>query len=117
MIDSNDNQTMNIFPVAKKRGRPASAKPKSNATRQAEYRKRKETGGDNGGDSAAYNLNQWISVQAHCALSRLVAHSGLTKAQILEQLIIAADDANLEMMGDWESPAHIAYVNQNKRNV
>ena len=106
MIDSNDIQTVDIFPVAKKRGRPASLKSKSNAVRQAEYRKRKEILGE-----GAYNLNQWISTAAHYALSRLATHSGLTKAQILEQLIIAADDVNCDSMGGWDSPAFIAYIN------
>lgn len=60
---------------------------KSNSERQAEYRQRRKTAGDNG----ERQLNLWVTSGAALALARLARREGLTKRQMLERLILSAD--------------------------
>ena len=60
---------------------------KSNSERQADYRKRRQTAGDNG----ERQLNTWMTTAAALALGRLARCKGLPKRQMLEQLILSAD--------------------------
>jgi hypothetical protein len=62
------------------------------AQRQAAYRKRRPEAGDNG----ERRLNTWLSTGAALALKRLAAHHGMTQRQILEQMLISAEDEILE---------------------
>ena len=59
---------------------------KTAAERQADYRARRN---DNEGDR---RLNTWISTKADLSLDRLLKHYGVTKREMLERLIISADD-------------------------
>lgn len=55
--------------------------------RQAEYRKKRPTSGDNG----ERRINTWVVTKASLALERLAGHYGVTKRAMLERLIIGAD--------------------------
>lgn len=58
---------------------------KTNAERQKEYRKNRQTSGiDSNGE---HQLNTWISTGSTLALDRLAIRYGVTKKEILEKLI------------------------------
>jgi hypothetical protein len=58
---------------------------KTNAERQKEYRKNRQISGpDNNGE---HQLNTWISTGATLALDRLSVRYGVTKKEMLENLI------------------------------
>lgn len=59
----------------------------SNAERQARYRARRATAKENG----EYRFNSWLVSDAHFALGRLASYRGLSKKDVIEQLIINAD--------------------------
>lgn len=60
--------------------------PVSAAQRRARYRQRRDTG------DGQYRISVWLSSHARFALERLAGHRGLTRQQLLEQLLSAADD-------------------------
>jgi hypothetical protein len=62
------------------------------AQRQAAYRKRRPTAGENG----ERRLNTWISTGAALALKRLAAYQGKTQRQILEQMLLDAEGEVLQ---------------------
>lgn len=59
------------------------------AERQAAYRNRRATAGENG----ERRINTWVSTGAALALARLAQHHGLTQRTMLERLIAVADEA------------------------
>ena len=61
---------------------------RSAAERQAAYRKARPTAGENG----ERRINTWVSIGATLALNRLARRYGVTKRDMLERLIKAADD-------------------------
>jgi hypothetical protein len=77
--------------------------PKTSAERQAAYRSRRN---DGDGD---HRLNTWISTSAYFALARLARHQGLSRRAVLEQLVIAADQAILDSL-EFETPEWEAYL-------
>jgi len=58
---------------------------KTNAERQAEYRKRAMQG------EKRLRINTWVSIDTAVALERLARHYGVTKRAMLEELIRQAD--------------------------
>lgn len=58
------------------------------AERQAAYRDRRATAGDNG----ERRINTWVSTGAALALDRLAQHHKLSKRAMLERLVLAADE-------------------------
>lgn len=60
---------------------------KTVAERQAEYRKKRATAGDNG----ERRINTWVTTGAALALGRLAKRYGVTQRQMLERLILSAD--------------------------
>ena len=69
---------------------------KTAAQRQADYRQRRPTAGDNG----ERRINMWISTGAALALDRLARHYGVTKREMIERLVCADDNrivASLEL--------------------
>ncbi len=58
------------------------------AERQAAYRKARATAGENG----ERRINTWVATGAALALGRLARHHGVTRREMLESLITAADD-------------------------
>ena len=86
----------------------ATTRAKTTAERQAAYRQRRPTAGENG----ERRINTWVSTGAVLALNRLSRHHGVTRRHILEQLITAAD-AEITAALDPTSPEWTAYfVNQ-----
>jgi hypothetical protein len=65
---------------------------KTAAQRQAEYRARR-----NDGDGER-RINTWVTISTHFALNRLAKRHGVTRRQILEQLIGDADAAILRSL-------------------
>lgn len=61
----------------------------TSAQRQAAYRARRSTAGDNG----ERRLSMWISTGADVALERLARRYSVTKREMLERLVIDADAA------------------------
>ena len=60
---------------------------KTTKVRQAEYRKKRPTSGENG----ERRINTWVTTSASLALGRLATHYRRTKREMLEQLILSAD--------------------------
>ena len=77
--------------------------PKTSRERQAAYRSRRQDG------EGEYRLNTWISSQASFALGRLARHQGLSRRAVLEQLVIAADQAILDSL-DLDTPEWDLYL-------
>jgi len=67
---------------------------RSNAERQAKYRKKRRLGTKD--DIGSRRLDCWLPSEAFLALGRLARHQGQTKQSILESLIVAADEENLQ---------------------
>lgn len=61
---------------------------KTAAERQADYRVRRATAGENG----ERRINTWVSTRAALALARLAQHHGLTQRDMLERLLIEAGE-------------------------
>lgn len=61
---------------------------KTTAQRQAAYRDRRATAGENG----ERRINTWVSTDAALALDRLARHHKLSKREVLERLVLAADE-------------------------
>ena len=57
------------------------------AERQAAYRQRRPTAGENG----ERRLNMWVTTGTALALTRLARHRGVTQRAMLERLILEAD--------------------------
>ena len=80
---------------------------KTNAERQKEYRKNRQiAGADNNGE---HQLNTWISTGATLALDRLAVSYGVTKKEMLENLIKNEDlkiSATLELDSQEWSDYH-----------
>ena len=55
--------------------------------RQAEYRRKRPTAGENGDR----RINAWVTTGTALALGRLAQHYGATQREILEKLILDAD--------------------------
>ncbi|HLA36418.1 MAG TPA: hypothetical protein VJ001_16270 [Rhodocyclaceae bacterium] len=64
--------------------------------RQAAYRARRSTAGDNG----ERRLQAWVSTAADLALDRLARHHGVSRRVMLERLILAADEQAGREMDD-----------------
>jgi hypothetical protein len=79
---------------------------KTGAQRQAAYRAKRPFAGE--GENGERRLSTWVNTSASLALARLARHNGLSKRQMLEQLIRVADDATLAAMAS-DSPAWDAY--------
>jgi len=79
---------------------------KTAAERQKDYRAQRPFAGDNG----ERRLNTWISSNAHFALDRLAVSYGVTKREMLEKLVIAADENAIKKLGGLDSPEGKAYL-------
>ena len=65
---------------------------KTSAQRQAAYRSRRNQG------EGIRRLNTWISMPAYCALQRLAKHEGISQRQLIEHLLLNADDEIVERL-------------------
>lgn len=77
---------------------------KTPAQRQAVYRSRRD---DGAGDR---RLNTWISVRAYFALRRLAIREGTTQREMIERLVIQADDVILKAL-EPDTPGWNKYLN------
>lgn len=73
---------------------------KTPSQRQAAYRAKRATAGDNG----ERRLDTWISTAASLALDRLAKRDRVTKREIIEQLALAANERIVASL-DPDSPA------------
>ena len=75
----------------------------STAERQAAYRKRRPTAGENG----ERRISTWVTTGAALALARLARREGVSQRAVLERLIRKADEAvvaRLDPNGpEWEA--------------
>lgn len=60
---------------------------KTAAERQAAYRKGRAEAGENG----ERRLNTWVSTSSFLALDRLAKRYGVTKREMIERLVLEAD--------------------------
>lgn len=78
---------------------------KTSAERQAAYRARRSTAGDNG----ERRLSMWVNTGTDLALARLANRYSVTKREMLEKLIAQADEKVLRTL-EAESPELNAYL-------
>jgi hypothetical protein len=64
------------------------------AERQAAYRKRRSTAGDNGDR----RLNTWLTTGASLALARLAERYGVTQREMIERLVLGAQKDILDTL-------------------
>ena len=79
---------------------------RTGAERQAVYRQSRPTAGENG----ERRINTWVTTGASLALARLARHHGRTNRDMLEHLIIAADEEIVVRL-DPGAPEWNAYFN------
>lgn len=86
-------------------GKPAQAR--TAAQRQAAYRARRPFAGKDGNGERRVNL--WLSTGAVLRLERLARHDGVSRREVLERLLNAAD-ACIRADMDVDSPEWDAYI-------
>jgi hypothetical protein len=79
---------------------------KTTKERQADYRKKRPTSGENG----ERRINTWVATGASLALKRLAEHYGVTKREMLERLILSADQQIINSL-DLDSEEWAQYCN------
>jgi hypothetical protein len=84
----------------------------SAAERQAVYRTRRSTAGENG----ERRLNAWISTGAALALKRLAAYHGKTQRQILDDLLLDAEEGILQQLRNDEA-AFNQFLEPNRKDL
>lgn len=90
--DTADNSTVDLF--KKLPGRPVTGNAKTSAQRQAAYRARKSMC-KNKYDDGIRTISRWVKNDTYFALSRLAKHNGLTESEMLDKLILGAQDEYL----------------------
>ncbi|MFJ2989658.1 hypothetical protein ACIPF8_17470 [Collimonas sp. NPDC087041] len=109
MRQPEDTKTIEIFTEEKRgRGRPRVASPMSAAERQRRSRAARRAGSD-----GEVSLSMMVASGPFFALDRLACHFGVTRQQMLESLIVDADDKLLKSM-ELDSPAWKQYFNRDK---
>jgi hypothetical protein len=78
------------------------------AQRQAAWRARRATAANDG--NGERRLDMWVSTGVHLALARLARRHTITKRQMLEQLVVRADDAIVRRL-DPDSEQWDSYFN------
>lgn len=79
---------------------------KTSAQRQQDYRRQRPFAGPEG--NGERRLNTWLSTSASLALNRLAKRYGVTKRQMLEQLLKSADE-DISTNLDPDTPAWSEY--------
>ena len=69
---------------------------KTNSQRQAQYRKARATAGADG--NGERRISSFVSTSAALALGRLAKRYGVTRREILEKLLTAADEEILKTL-------------------
>jgi hypothetical protein len=77
---------------------------KTAAERQKEYRAQRQFAGEDG--NGERRISAYVSTRAALALDRLARSCGITKREMLERLVVGAEDKLLEGMKsegpEWE---------------
>lgn len=68
------------------------------AERQRKYRESRKMAGENG----YRQINAWVSTEAALALKRLARRHGVTQREMLERLLIDAQDTVMRGLSDEE---------------
>lgn len=76
---------------------------KTNAQIQADYRNSRSLAGDTG----EQRINTWVSTAAKLALKRISLRSNVSQREILEQLIIQADEEIQKGLSDSEFDVYL----------
>mgnify|MGYP000923890670 CR=1 FL=1 len=76
----------------------------SSAERQRAYRAQRPFAGDNG----ERRLQAWVTTGTLLALGRLARHASTTQRAILEQLILAADQATQQGMSNADFEQYLS---------
>jgi hypothetical protein len=84
------------------------------AQRQAAWRARRATAGNDG--NGERRLDMWVSTEVDLALARLARRHAITKRQMLEQLIVRADDAIVRRL-DPDSEQWDSYFNAARKHL
>ena len=79
---------------------------KTAAERQAAYRKQRATAGENG----ERRINTWVATSAALALGRLAKRYGVTQREMLERLILEANQQIVKSL-DIDSQEWSDYFN------
>jgi hypothetical protein len=66
------------------------------AERQRKYRESRKTAGKNG----YRQINTWISTEAYEALRRMARRDGVTQREMLERLLVAAQERIMRRLSD-----------------
>jgi hypothetical protein len=82
---------------------------KTAAERQKEYRAQRQFAGEDG--NGERRINTWVSTRASLALDRLASCYGVTKREMLERLVVGAEDKLLESMKS-DSPEWAKYFGE-----
>lgn len=77
----------------------------TDAERQAAYRKRRPTAGDNGDR----RLNTWLTTGASLALARLARRYGVTQRDMIEHLVLSMNKEILNTL-DPDTPEWNTYM-------
>ena len=85
--------------------------PTGNAARQARYR----TARRDGDGPAEQRLDLHIALPARMALRRLAKHHGLSQKTVLEQILLAAQNAVMEAAAD-NGAAYYTLLEQPRQN-
>lgn len=84
---------------------------KTAAEIQADYRARRPfAGADNNGER---RINTWVSTGASLALARLARHNGVTKREMLEQVLMAEEARVTSGMEEAEQTAYDSVLRSN----
>ncbi len=78
--------------------------PKTNAERQAEYRKRQPVAGENG----RRKIECFVSTSAALALRRLARNRGMTQGEFLEFLLLGTQEIIVKDLTDKEHDSFFA---------
>ena len=82
---------------------------KTASERQKDYRNRRSMAGENG----ERRINTWVTTAAALALKRLAARYGVTNREMLEKLILEADDKVCRAIDDDDTVAWNTYFEAN----
>jgi hypothetical protein len=78
---------------------------RTTAQRQAAYRARRATAGNDG--NGERRLSTWVSTEADLALERLARRYAVTKREMLERLVLRADAAIVRRLepdsAEWDA--------------
>jgi len=82
------------------------------AERQKRYRENRKLAGENG----YRQLNAWISTEAYLALRRLAQRYSVTQREMLERLLVDAQETAMRAMTDDQLDEYLSFYGQKSRS-